>query len=686
MPPPHLMHPCYRKDIDGLRAIAVLAVVGFHAFPDCVEGGFVGVDIFFVISGYLISSIIFINLQKNRFSFIEFYFRRIRRIFPSLFLVLISSLLLGWFALLPDEYMQLGKHIAAGASFVSNFILWNESGYFGNTAENKPLLHLWSLGIEEQFYILFPLLIWASWKIRVNFLTVSVLAATISFIFNIAYVEIDTSSTFYLPQTRFWELLLGSILSSASLQIKNYLPSNIILQLSCWLSSNKFIYKISSNAVQNSKSVLGNLLILIAFFVTTKEKNFPGWWAVLPTLGAVLVISAGENAWLNRTILSNRGLVLVGLISFPLYLWHWPLLTAARIIEGDMPALVIRLAAVFLSFILAWLTYHLIEVPIRFGKCFTEITVALIVLMGCLGGVGYYVKINHGIPLRAYPQSAARYLITTPMTNRQSECFEIPYAYTIASNWYCHLGWPTKEPSMFAYGDSHALSLLPAIERYASETNTKILFTGTSGCPPLLGIQAQRGGENIKKYNCEKLNNRIFEHVKSTKIKSVILAARWTYYTGGTTRPKELSVISLHASRPATKENSIDSFIVSLRYTIEKYNSIGVHVFLIDDIPQQIFDPASALKKSRTVSDDAINKHAIPRSAHISNQAFVFNEINKYKSKAVSIINLDNILCREDICPLVYDGKFLYFDDDHLSVAGAELIYPTIAQALLMKN
>lgn len=680
--PSFLKHPDYRKDIDGLRAIAILTVISFHAFPDWVKGGFIGVDIFFVISGYLITSIILINLDRNNFSFTEFYSRRIKRIFPCVLLVLISSLLFGWFALLSDEYMQLGKHIAAGGGFISNFILWNESGYFDIATENKPLLHLWSLGIEEQFYILFPLLLWASWKLRFNFTTVTTLAATISFVFNIAYIEIAPSAAFYLPQSRFWELLLGAIWASVSTHGSANLPLNINPCTSNWLASWQAIYRTKPNAVKNTKSTLGIMLILIALFFTTKEKNFPGWWAVLPTIGTLLVISAGKNAWLNRTILSNPSLVWVGLISFPLYLWHWLLLTIARIIEGETPSLEIRCAAVFISFILSWFTFRLIEYPVRFSQHTTKKTATLIILMGCVSGMGYYVKINRGLPFRAYPQSAESYVTTTAMTNRQSECFEIPYAYTIASNWYCSLGLSTKKPTMFAYGDSHALSLLPAIERYAYETNIKILFSGTSGCPPLIGIQSHRDGEYIKKYNCKKLNNRIFEYVKNNRIKNVILIARWTYYTGGTTRPNELNIISQHISLPATKENSINSFIDSLRYTIENYNSIGVHVFLIDDTPQQRFDPVSALKKSRTFSDSAINQYAIPRSEHISNQAFVSKEINKYKNMAVSIINLDDILCRKNICPLAEANKFLYFDDDHLSVAGAEIIYPAIAETL----
>jgi peptidoglycan/LPS O-acetylase OafA/YrhL len=222
---PHLSHPKYRPDIDGLRAIAVLSVVAFHAFPNLVKGGLIGVDVFFVISGYIISTIIFENLDRGTFSLAEFYARRIRRIFPALLLVLVASYAFGWFALLADEYKQLGKHIAAGAGFVSNIVLWNEAGYFDNSAETKPLLHLWSLGIEEQFYIVWPLLLWLTWKQKFNLLTITIPLAAASFYLSVKGIGKDEVANFYSPQTRFWELLSGSLLAWMTLYKKDALDS-----------------------------------------------------------------------------------------------------------------------------------------------------------------------------------------------------------------------------------------------------------------------------------------------------------------------------------------------------------------------------------------------------------------------------------------------------------------------------
>jgi peptidoglycan/LPS O-acetylase OafA/YrhL len=193
--------------------IAVLAVVAFHAYPKSIKGGFICVDIFFVISGYLISTIIFESLDRDTFSFSDFYARRVKRIFPALLLVLTTCLLFGWFLLLADEFNQLGKHITAGASFISNLVFWNEAGYFDNAADTKPLLHLWSLGIEEQFYVVWPLVLWLAWKKKFNPIIIIILLVIASFVFNIYLIKSDEIAAFYSPLTRFWELLSGSLLA-----------------------------------------------------------------------------------------------------------------------------------------------------------------------------------------------------------------------------------------------------------------------------------------------------------------------------------------------------------------------------------------------------------------------------------------------------------------------------------------
>lgn len=401
------LHPKYRPDIDGLRAIAVLAVVAFHAFPNWIKGGFIGVDVFFVISGYLISTIIFENLDRGTFSFSEFYIRRIKRIFPALIFVLTTCFVFGWFILIADEYRQLGKHIAAGAGFISNIIFWNEAGYFDNAADTKPLLHLWSLGIEEQFYIVWPLLLWFSWKRNFNLLIITVIVAGASFILNINGVKHDMVATFYSPQSRFWELLSGSLLAWVTLYRRGS-PLNIKSKIDVWFSYNVHAIKQENlgKNLSNLLSFIGFFLLLFGFWRINKDLSFPGKLALVPVLGAVLIIAAGSKAWINRTILSNKIAIWFGLISFPLYLWHWPLLSFARIVEGEVPSLSIRISALLLALILAWFTYRFVEYPLRFSRHNKVTVTTLVVLMTVVGFVGYNTYSRNGLEFRQAHKTA----------------------------------------------------------------------------------------------------------------------------------------------------------------------------------------------------------------------------------------------------------------------------------------
>ena len=326
----------YRPDIDGLRAIAILAVIFFHAFPSKLKGGFVGVDIFFVISGFLISSIIMRDVDEGRFSFMRFYINRVKRIFPALIFVLTGCFLFGYYALLSDEFSSLGKHIASGLGFIQNITLYLESGYFDKSSDLKPLLHLWSLGVEEQFYLIFPVLLIVAWRFRSRVFNIIILCAVLSFVLNIVTVQHDAVSAFFLPLTRFWEMLAGAIIAYLSL----YSPE----RLATFLEKNEVWRKFREEERIRSRwanicSFIGLFLLLLSLFVVNQRRLFPGWWALLPTVGAVLIITAGPHAWVNRVILGNRILVWIGLISYPLYLWHWPLFSFGKIVfaSQDFP-------------------------------------------------------------------------------------------------------------------------------------------------------------------------------------------------------------------------------------------------------------------------------------------------------------------------------------------------------------
>jgi peptidoglycan/LPS O-acetylase OafA/YrhL len=364
----HLAHLKYRPDIDGLRAIAVLAVVLYHASPKWLRGGFVGVDIFFVISGYLISTIIFGSLGGRGFSYAEFYARRIRRIFPSLVLVLAATLGFGWYVLLSDEFRQLGRHILGSAGFVQNLVLLREAGYFDTAAESKPLLHLWSLAVEEQFYIFWPMLLGLAWaRSGRSVLTWMAVAVGLSFALNIGLVYRYPDAAFYLPFTRVWELAAGAILAYLGLRRQPH----------------------HSSRSREWQSVAGLVLIVLGLLVIHRGKAFPGFWAVLPVLGACLCIAAGPGAWLNRHVLGSRLFVWFGLISYPLYLWHWPLLAYARVLEGGIdPPRAIRFGAIGAAVLLAWLSYRFVERPLRRreGKSVVVGLSTAMVVLALLGG------------------------------------------------------------------------------------------------------------------------------------------------------------------------------------------------------------------------------------------------------------------------------------------------------------
>lgn len=686
IPPPHahdhLIHPKYRPDIDGLRAVAILAVVAFHAFPNRVGGGFVGVDIFFVISGYLISTIIMGSLERGSFSFVDFYKRRIRRIFPALIFVLVACFVFGWFTLISDEYKQLGKHIAGGAGFVSNFMFWNESGYFDNAVDTKPLLHLWSLGIEEQFYIVWPLLLMFVWKRRLNILTITLVIATLSFALNTHKVAGDAVAAFYAPQMRFWELLAGAVLAHMTLH-KTLLFPTFRHRFDAWLG--RVIYAPApppdGSTLRNFQSCVGALFIVISIAVITKDKHFPGWWALLPVLGAVLIISAGAQAKINRVILSNRVMVSIGLVSYPLYLWHWPLLSFARIVNGETPSTSIRVAIVMIAIVFAYLTYWLIERPVRSGNHSNAKTISLAVLMVIVGYLGFNTYERGGLPFRAFQKQLDIYTQSMVRSNRESECFEshdTDYSNKLLS---CNLGDKSIPPKYYAYGDSHSLSLLPAMEKYARNTNTNILYSGTSACPPLLGIQLIENEIDTRKHDCRRFNERIFEYVKENHIQSVILIGRWAYYIGGTTRPDEIAYISMDTSKDISKNFSRESFLYGLKKTIERYKAIGVHVFFIEDNPQQQLRPIDAIRR-HTLTGEPINKFSVSAAEHQLDQKWVSSKIEQISNGWAEILNFDDIYCGSQICPFVENGKVIYFDDDHLSVDGAMLVYPKLTAFL----
>ncbi|QOY94046.1 acyltransferase [Massilia sp. UMI-21] len=620
-------HLAYRPDIDGLRAVAVLSVVLFHAFPTALRGGFIGVDVFFVISGFLISSILLRELQQGSFSFAGFYARRVRRIFPALALVLAACLAFGWLALFPDEYQQLGKHVVGGAGFAANFFYWAQVGYFDTAADTKPLLHLWSLGIEEQFYILWPVILLLAWRLRarwrVNLLVVAGVLALASFALNVAGIAAHPSATFYSPASRAWELLLGAGLAclQAGPPRAARLPAPDLL---AWT---------------------GAVLLAAGLALITRTSLFPGWYALLPVLGAVLLIAAGPQAWFNRVVLSNRLMVWVGLVSYPLYLWHWPLLSFAQIIESREPQPAIRAGAVLLALLLAWLTYRLVERPLRAGAARDRraVVAALCALMIACAGGGAYIYLNEGLPARKAVQEnlANQRALVVVEDKANAEACKKRYGFDSIYE-YCLQADPAKEASVVLLGDSHAYHVVAGLTRYYSSVGQNLLMLGTRH--PYWGLEP--GSDPYQQATQPMLELAL----AMPSVKTVVFSTHLRFGTGADQR----------------------IWVDAARDTFRRFIAAGKEVIFMNDVPIVGFDPRSCIKRAGVASSATRMPCAITRAeweqqivGHrqvLAAFAREFPQIAWFDSSAA--------LCDDSTCRVMLDGRLMYRDTNHLSYDG----------------
>lgn len=653
----HSPYTTYRPDIDGMRAIAVLSVVGYHAFPSNIRGGFIGVDMFFVISGYLITTILCTSLRDGTFSYKGFYSRRIRRIFPALALVLAASYLLGWRVLLADEYTQLGAHIAAGAGFVANFLLWNEQGYFDNARDTKPLMHLWSLGIEEQFYLLWPLVLSYAWKWRLPVLSIAILLAGISFALNVAGITHDPVGTFYSPQTRWWELMIGATLS----HVIHYRPPALARLHTCL---DRYLGRITCAPVpeangytlRNILSLMGAALTCGGLLLITDDDTFPGWWALLPTLGVAALISAGPEAWVNRAVLSNRLLVWIGLISYPLYLWHWPLLSFTRIIGGQVPSIAVRAAAVLDAFLLAGLTYYLFERPIRFGRYGSAKTAVLILCMVAIGLTGYACYKNNGYELRPAntgPQFNSKQLSWVKMSGHDCvTLMNMPAPY-------CLIVGNPRALTLAILGDSTANALAPGLMHLYGTDRTGVIHIGQWGCPPITGVRGTP--------NCMRLVKRAYDVVLGDpSIKTVMLSIfiRDLQGWGLPGVPNNANVVE-----------KFEFAKLLLDSDIEDLKKHGKRVILTFDTPQFPFDARDCIR-----SLPAGTRCTIPERGLIARQPYLALFSQYYgKREDICVFWQSPFVSRNGVFSMVDpDGRLLYRDDHHLGMFGSLMM----AQAL----
>ena len=634
-------HNLYRPDIDGLRAVAVLSVVIFHAFPEYLGGGFIGVDVFFVISGFLITSLILREQKEERFSLRHFYARRIRRIFPALSLVLGFGLVAGWICLNFMEYKQLTKHTGSSAIFITNFMLLREAGYFDNAADTKPMLHLWSLAIEEQFYLAWPLVLMFFKRLTRWLFPVLVVLLLSSLTYSLSLVfKGDLEHDFYSPLSRSWELLLGASLAFG-VSRQAAIPT----------------------AWRNMAGWVGFVLIFMSACFLDKSMPFPGYWALPPTLGAALILFAGMQSNVNRALLASRPLVAIGLISYPLYLWHWPLLSFARILESQTPGPELRLALVLLSFILAWGTYRFIEKPIRFSDRYPRAVLWLGLWMVAVLLMSHAVNRLDGLKFRHHGMLNAdptTLVVGAERGTLEPTCSLAPEDMHLFK--WCFNDGKTSPPNHALIGDSKGEALVYSLIRRSPADHGWLML----------------GPINILRADND-AGRAAFSALEGNPNLQVIVMAnalRGLFPLDGDTGLIANSAIDMEA---------IDQMVAAYTRKITQWQSLGKRVVFVIDNPT-LPDPNSCITGGLTPFESlnkvlrrAENPYCkLKYSDHIKGTAPFQQFITKLKLANPALLVYDPLplLCDipADMCTIERDGKFLYSYGDHISDHAGMLI------------
>jgi peptidoglycan/LPS O-acetylase OafA/YrhL len=494
----------YNPVIDGLRAVAVLPVVMFHALPGYAPGGFVGVDVFFVISGFLISGVVFDGVARNSFSLRVFYAARIRRIFPALLIVLAAVFVAGWWLLFPIEMIRLGQQIVASAAFAANIYFWSQAGYFSPDATTYPLLHLWSLGVEEQFYVVWPLSIMLLWRRCWAILPAIIIIGAGSFA--ISLLAEDRTAAFYLPMSRAWELMLGAGLA--------------------WLMRKRTLC--FSPFLPDATAIVGLVLILGSIVYIHESDPYPGWRTLAPTVGACLVLWSGSDSRAVAPLLSCRPLVFVGLISYPLYMWHWPVFWIGRTIGAVDLSLARAAALVAISLALAWATFVLVEKPLRYG---TRLSLPIHPVW-LAAGLATVALVGQVSTLSGFPERWPSEVITL-LTYKFDDTI-----YRIGK---CHLK-PEQGPSDFSsecfsdhevgarhvvlWGDSAATAIEPGLQRIG-KGRLEIDELTTSNCPPFIGDYKPMADRP----HCSAINQFAFDYIRTSRPDIVVISFSPSYDT-----------------------------------------------------------------------------------------------------------------------------------------------------------
>lgn len=655
MKAPAVRTSIYRPEIDGLRALAILPVVLFHYGVPGFSGGFVGVDVFFVISGYLITSLIQSEIDRGAFSLARFYERRVRRIFPALFAMLAVVTAAAFVLLFPVDLVHYAQSLFATALFGANFEFWREAGYFDTFANQKPLLHLWSIAVEEQFYLLFPALLLALRRSRASYrIGAIVCVLLISFALSVLGVGAAKVATFYLLPTRAWELMLGALLAlRVAPRPRSSLLSNIL-------------------------ATLGIALVSASVFLFTSQMPFPGPSALLPCAGAALVIHAAdpEKTFAGR-ILASRSLVFIGLISYSLYLWHWPIFVFATYVGLHEPTGLGSALLIALSFALATISWRFVEQPVRAARfairrrtAFAAAACAM-ALTACSAS---FASATEGLPGRLRPGLQRILAEQDDHEPRIQDCF-FRTAQDVRDHRLCRIGAKNAQPSFVLWGDSHADAILPAVSQAAARTGRAGLFAGGESCPPLLGVTTPMPG-------CRAFNDAVAALAREPQFGQVILEARWAKYAEGSPYGDEPSghvplFDDACRGNPARDNHAV--FARGLARTVGALESSGKKVVIVASIPE-IGWPVPAVLARRALAQD-MQSVAPQLGDYLQRQKFVlatFAELQR--QSGASVLYPHRILCATGRCEVALNGVPLYRDEHHLSVFGAKQLIPMMEE------
>ena len=663
------MHLQYRREIDGLRAVAVMPVIFFHAGFEVFSGGFVGVDVFFVISDYLIASIIILKLKDGSFSLLNFFERRARRILPPLFVVMLTCLPFAWWWMTPHEMNHFCRSLVAVTVFSSNILFWRDAGYFGTAGELNPLLHTWSLAVEEQYYLLFPIFMLLAWRYGRRWIPSTLIVVAVA---SLALAQWGSTykptATFFLLPTRGWELLIGVLIA--------FSQTHGISWARFWTPK--------SSVSKDALSAIGLFLIAYAVFLFNESTPFPGFNALLPTCGTALVILFATPDTRTGRALGSKPLVGMGLVSYSAYLWHQPLFAFALIHDYRRPSILVFGILILASIVLAYFSWRFVETPFRNARRVSRRSLIGFALIFSLSfvGVGILGTMTDGYKDRfCLPKSI---IDSFALTDMQSECFDKVGVGT-RDDWYCDLGDAGKDFTFAVFGDSHSLAAFPAFDEAAKHANTRGIYAGTGGCPPLLGIHLFRGGrlEN----DCIQMNQRVYDFVKEHRIRKVFLIARWSYYTDGGYDGREFSRLGFGQPGDAAdfKSASRAAFKDGLRTTVESFTNAGAHVYIFAQIPQQYCDPQKIYYRSNTSNSELLNgvihQYSVSSEEHFKLQGYSIAVFDAFRQRDdVSIIALDEVFRDGDKYIFGNANVSYYLDDDHLSVAGSRLLIDKIGQ------